>query len=207
MFPLQLNSLDFLFVCLLQGRWQFLIQYLILCTTWLQSIYHTNCTFSHQLLFYSNLCYSHRKVTVPYPVAVPGPSVSYSPPVVVGHGLYDHSYGHRPSYGSGIYSSYGPSYSSGIKVISSPSYGNSYRYGGYGGFGGYGGNYGHSSLYHGGYSGGYHGGIGGSYHGGIGSSYHGGIGSSYHGAGLGFSLGTKYGWPLKFGLKYHHYKK
>lgn len=144
-----------------------------------------------------------RKVTVPYPVAVPGPSVSYSPPVIVGHGLYDQPYGNR-IYGHGLYSSYGgPSlYSSGVKVISSPSYGSSYRLGGYGSYGGYGG---HSSIYHGGY-GGYSGGYHGGYNGGYSSGYHGGL--SYNGGGLGFSIGaSKYGWPLKFGLKYHHYKK
>lgn len=115
-------------------------------------------------------CY-FRKVTVPYPV--PAPSVSYSAPVVVGHGLYDHSYG---SYGHGIYSSSyrAPYYSSsGIKVITaSPSY-KSYHHGGY----------------HGGYHSGYH-----SHHGG----YH-----SHYGGGLGISIGSKYDWPLKFGLKYH----
>lgn len=133
---------------------------------------------------------------------MPSPSVSYSAPVVVGHGLYDGPYGHR-GYGHGLYSSYGSSYgssspyyhSSGVKVIT-PTY-KSY----------YGGHYG-SLGYHGGlgYSSGYHGGIGYSsgYHGGISSGYHGGL--SFHGGGLGLSIGGKYGFPLKFGLKYQHWK-
>lgn len=125
-----------------------------------------------------------RKVSVPYPVVVPGPSVSYSAPVPVSHGLYDS----QLSYGSGIYSSYRPSpsyYSSGVKVITSSPY---KSYGGYG--------------YNGGYSGGYHGGYSSGYHGGYSSGFHGGISS--HGGGLGFSIGSKYGWPSKFGLKYSH---
>ena len=91
-------------------------------------------------------------------------------------------YGHG-SYGHGLYSSYGSSpyyHSSGVKVIS-PTY-KSYYGGGYGSLGGF----------HGGYSSGYS------------SGYHGGV--SIHGGGLGVSLGGKYGWPLKFGLKYNHWK-
>lgn len=127
-------------------------------------------------IFFENIDQPHwyfRKITVPYPVPVPAPSVSYSAPVVVGHGSYDHSYG---SYGHGIYSSSykAPYYSSsGIKVITASP---SYK-----------------SYYHGGYHGDYHGG----YH-----SHHGGY-HSHYGGGLGISVGSKYGWPLKFGLKYH----
>lgn len=118
-----------------------------------------------------------RKVTVPYPVPVPSPSVSYSAPVVVGHGLYSHGL-----YGSSYGSSYG-SYGSYGSSYSSPSYSSPW--------------YPSSSVKI----------ISPAYksYGGYGGSYHGGL--SFHGGGLGLSIGSKYGWPLKFGLKYGHWKK
>lgn len=151
------------------------------CTLPRASRYHqvcstrTNCTHSLSIstivpLVLTQIVWYFRKITVPYPVHVPSPTISYSAPVVVGHGLYDHhhSYGGH-SYGHGLYSSYKSPYyhSSGVKVISSPIF-KSYGY-----HGGY-----HSSGYHGGYHG-------------------------YHSGGLGISIGSKYSWPLKFGLKYH----